>query len=163
MPPIPMSVHLAAVFEREALEEAHWEAFCHRNYLKLSERIRQRDVGDPAWRYWEAGWFRAMVVESNQCLRRFVDDAHYDMPLIYHVEGRSLYFGRAEFSLVTALHFRTVSFRLWRSGHVNFVSRVLPNKVGVKVTNLDLVGVIEDEKLFGDLSDEDRRFSWVGC
>ncbi|GJU98810.1 hypothetical protein Tco_1328081 [Tanacetum coccineum] len=26
MPPIPMSVHLAAVFEREALEEAHWEA-----------------------------------------------------------------------------------------------------------------------------------------
>ncbi|GJZ38765.1 phospholipase-like protein [Tanacetum coccineum] len=34
-------------------------------------------------------------------------------------------------------------------------TRVLPNKVGVKVTNLDLVGVIEDEKLFGDLSDED--------
>nr|GEU55586.1 phospholipase-like protein [Tanacetum cinerariifolium] len=32
---------------------------------------------------------------------------------------------------------------------------VLPNKVSVKVTNLDLVGVIEDEKLFGDLSDED--------
>ncbi|GKA35780.1 hypothetical protein Tco_0722271 [Tanacetum coccineum] len=39
--------------------------------------------------------------------------------------------------------------------HVNFISRVLPNKVGVKVINLDLVGVIEDEKLFGDLSDED--------
>ncbi|GKB62444.1 hypothetical protein Tco_0918630 [Tanacetum coccineum] len=39
--------------------------------------------------------------------------------------------------------------------HVNFVSRALPNKVGVKVTNLYLVGVIEDEKLFGDLSDED--------
>nr|GEU68236.1 hypothetical protein [Tanacetum cinerariifolium] len=32
---------------------------------------------------------------------------------------------------------------------------VLPNKVGVKVTNLDLVGVIEDEKLFSDLGDED--------
>ncbi|GKG35503.1 hypothetical protein Tco_0440657, partial [Tanacetum coccineum] len=28
-------------------------------------------------------------------------------------------------------------------------------KVGVKVINLDLVGVIEDEKLFGDLSDKD--------
>ncbi|GKD21909.1 hypothetical protein Tco_1223612, partial [Tanacetum coccineum] len=54
------------------------------------------------------------------------------------------------------LCFGTVSFQLWRSGHVNFVSRVLPtNKVGVKVTNLDLVGVTEDEKLFGDLSDED--------
>ncbi|GJR67455.1 hypothetical protein Tco_0013520 [Tanacetum coccineum] len=56
----------------------------------------------------------------------FVDYAHYDMPIIYHVEG-----------------------------HVNFVSRVLPNKVGVKVTNLDIVGVIKDEKLFGDLSNED--------
>nr|GEY83216.1 phospholipase-like protein [Tanacetum cinerariifolium] len=85
----------------------------------------------------------------------FVDDTHYDMPIIYHVEGRSLHFWSAEFSLVTALCFGTVSFRLWRSGHVNFVSRVLPNKVGVKVTNLDLVGVIKYEKLFGNLSDED--------
>ncbi|GJS72252.1 hypothetical protein Tco_0705093 [Tanacetum coccineum] len=30
-------------------------------------------------------------------------------------------------------------------GHVKFVSRVLPNKVGVKVTNLDLLGVIEEQ------------------
>ncbi|GKA13826.1 phospholipase-like protein [Tanacetum coccineum] len=40
-------------------------------------------------------------------------------------------------------------------GQVKFVSRVLPNKVGVKVTNLDLLGVIEDEQLFNELSDED--------
>ncbi|GJT67259.1 zinc finger BED domain-containing protein RICESLEEPER 2 [Tanacetum coccineum] len=69
MPPIPMSVHLDAVFEREALEEAHWGAFCHRNYLELSERIRKRDaiqLGDIG----KLDWFREMVVESNQRLRR---------------------------------------------------------------------------------------------
>nr|GEZ64976.1 hypothetical protein [Tanacetum cinerariifolium] len=92
MPPIPISVHLAAVFEREALEEAHWGAFCHRNYLELSERIRRRDVvteniqfvgnqqiihtvvaflreiqlGDIT----KLDWLRVMLVESNQCLRR---------------------------------------------------------------------------------------------
>ncbi|GJS72253.1 hypothetical protein Tco_0705094 [Tanacetum coccineum] len=92
MPPIPMSVHLAAVFEREALEEAHWGAFCHRNYLELTERIRQREyaianiqfvgnrhiiqtaitflreiqLGDIG----KQDWLRAMVVESNQRLRQ---------------------------------------------------------------------------------------------
>ncbi|GJV88079.1 hypothetical protein Tco_1532017 [Tanacetum coccineum] len=91
MPPIPMSVHLAAVFEREALEEAHWGAFCHINYLELTERIRQREyaianiqfvgnryiiqttvkflreiqLGDIG----KQDWLRAMVVESNQRLR----------------------------------------------------------------------------------------------
>nr|GEU65606.1 hypothetical protein [Tanacetum cinerariifolium] len=92
MPLIPMSVHLVAVFEREALEEAHWGAFCHKNYLELTERIRQREyaianiqfvgnrhiiqiavtflreiqLGDIG----KQDWFRAMVVESNQRLRR---------------------------------------------------------------------------------------------
>ncbi|GJW89941.1 hypothetical protein Tco_0167494 [Tanacetum coccineum] len=56
----------------------------------------------------------------------FVDDAHYDMPLIYNVEG-----------------------------DVKFLSRVLPHKLGLKVTNLDLLGVIEDEELFGKLVDDD--------
>nr|GEW87863.1 phospholipase-like protein [Tanacetum cinerariifolium] len=55
-----------------------------------------------------------------------MDDVPYDAPLIYHVKGQ-----------------------------VNFVSRVLPNKVGVKVTNLDLRGIIEDEERFGGLSDKD--------
>nr|GEU65605.1 ribonuclease H-like domain, reverse transcriptase, RNA-dependent DNA polymerase [Tanacetum cinerariifolium] len=48
-----------------------------------------------------------------------------------------------------------VKGRVKERGHVKFVSRVLPNKVGVKVTNLDLLGVIEDEQLFNELSDED--------
>ncbi|PWA42726.1 phospholipase-like protein [Artemisia annua] len=54
----------------------------------------------------------------------YVDDAHCDMPLIYHVDGRSLHFGRHEFHLITGFRF-------------------------------DLVGVLEDEELFGKLSDED--------
>nr|GFB41695.1 phospholipase-like protein [Tanacetum cinerariifolium] len=41
------------------------------------------------------------------------------------------------------------------TGEVKFVSRVLPKKVGDKVTNLDLLGVIEDEELMGNLCDED--------
>nr|GEV77092.1 phospholipase-like protein [Tanacetum cinerariifolium] len=34
-------------------------------------------------------------------------------------------------------------------------TRVLPKKVGDKVTNLDLLGVIKDEELMGNLCDED--------
>ncbi|GKA92493.1 phospholipase-like protein, partial [Tanacetum coccineum] len=85
----------------------------------------------------------------------FVDDAHYDMPLVYNVEGRFLHFGRPEFSLITGLHFGTYSFRKFKSGDVTFVSRVLPHKLGLKVSNLDLLGLIEDEELFGKLVDDD--------
>ncbi|GJS71893.1 probable ethanolamine kinase [Tanacetum coccineum] len=66
MPPIPISVYLAVVFEREALEEEHWGDFCHRNYLELNERISEIQLGDIG----KLDRFRAMVVESNQPLRR---------------------------------------------------------------------------------------------
>ncbi|GJV30577.1 hypothetical protein Tco_1387025 [Tanacetum coccineum] len=85
----------------------------------------------------------------------FVDDAHYDMPLVYNVEGRFLHFGHPKFSLITGLHFGTYSFRKFKSGDVTFVSRVLPHKLGLKVSNLDLLGLIEDEELFGKLDDDD--------
>nr|GEX91797.1 phospholipase-like protein [Tanacetum cinerariifolium] len=85
----------------------------------------------------------------------FVDNAHYDMPLIYNVEGRCLHFGHPEFSLITWLPFGSFSFRTFNSGDVKFVSRVLPHKLGLKVTNLDLLGVIEGEELFGKLVDDD--------
>nr|GEV99642.1 retrovirus-related Pol polyprotein from transposon TNT 1-94 [Tanacetum cinerariifolium] len=98
---------------------------------------------------------RGRVAAAGSKKQCFVDDSHYDMPIIYHVEGQSLHFGRAKFSLITALRFGTLSFGLWRKGEIKFLSRVLPNKVGVKVTNLDLVDVIMDEELFGHLSDED--------
>ncbi|GJZ27454.1 phospholipase-like protein, partial [Tanacetum coccineum] len=48
-----------------------------------------------------------------------------------------------------------VIFRTFKTGDVKFVSRVLPHKLGLKVTNLDLLGVIEDEELFGKLVDDD--------
>nr|GEV21737.1 hypothetical protein [Tanacetum cinerariifolium] len=64
----------------------------------------------------------------------FVDDAHYDMPLIYNVECWFLHFKRPEFSLITRLHFRSYSFRKFKSGDVTFVSRVLRHKLGLKVT-----------------------------
>ncbi|GJY01530.1 phospholipase-like protein [Tanacetum coccineum] len=56
-----------------------------------------------------------------------VDDSHNDMPLIYYVEGHSLHFDRPEFALIT----------------------------GLTVTILDVIGVIEDDKKFGNLDDED--------
>nr|GEV48397.1 hypothetical protein [Tanacetum cinerariifolium] len=96
MPPIPMSVHLVAVFKREALEEAHWGDFCHRNYLEISKRIRQRDVvienihfvgnrqiihttvallrGIQLGDIGKLDWFKAMVVESNRRLHRVISE-----------------------------------------------------------------------------------------
>ncbi|GJU74652.1 phospholipase-like protein [Tanacetum coccineum] len=40
---------------------------------------------------------------QKQC---YVNDSHYDMHLIYYVNGRGLHFGHHEFSLITGLHFR---------------------------------------------------------
>nr|GEU53205.1 phospholipase-like protein [Tanacetum cinerariifolium] len=84
-----------------------------------------------------------------------MDDDHYDMPLVYNVEGRFLHLGRPEFSLITGLHFGSFCFRKFKSGDVTFVSRVLPHKLGLKVTNLDLLGLIEYEELFDKLVDDD--------
>nr|GEX20627.1 hypothetical protein [Tanacetum cinerariifolium] len=81
-----------AEIEREAMEEAHWGAFCRRNSMKLTERIRQRDdaianiqfVGNhhniqtvvAYLREIQLGdirkldWCKEMVVESNHRLCR---------------------------------------------------------------------------------------------
>ena len=86
----------------------------------------------------------------------YVDDAHFDMPLIYHVEGRQLHFGRPEFGLITGFRFgKFIRPELYTSGDIKFKARVFPKKQGEKVTNLDLLGVLEDEELLGNLSDED--------
>ncbi|GJV24201.1 phospholipase-like protein [Tanacetum coccineum] len=84
-----------------------------------------------------------------------VDDQHHDMPLIYYMEGRNLHFGRREFSLITGFCFGTISFDLHSSGELKFWNRVFPNKIGFSITNLDIIGVIEDEEMFGKLSDDD--------
>ncbi|GJT82213.1 retrovirus-related pol polyprotein from transposon TNT 1-94 [Tanacetum coccineum] len=58
----------------------------------------------------------------------YVNDAHYDMPLIFSIHGRGLHFGRRE---------------------------VFPHRVGLTMTSLDLISVIEDEEFFSKLCDED--------
>ncbi|GJZ94100.1 phospholipase-like protein [Tanacetum coccineum] len=84
-----------------------------------------------------------------------VDDQHHDMPLIYYMEGHSLHFGRREFSLITGFRFETVNFDLHPFSDLKFRNRVFPNKIGYIITNLDIIGVIEDEERFGKLSDDD--------
>ncbi|GJY72133.1 phospholipase-like protein [Tanacetum coccineum] len=84
-----------------------------------------------------------------------VDDQHHDMPLIYYMEGHSLHFGRREFSLITGFRFGTVNFDLHPSSDLKFRNRVFPNKIGFIITNLDIIGVIENEEMFGKLSDDD--------
>ncbi|GJT42020.1 phospholipase-like protein [Tanacetum coccineum] len=84
-----------------------------------------------------------------------VDDSHYDMPLVYYTEGHSLCFGRPEFALITGLPFGTVNFGLYTSGELKFRNRVFPHKLGLSVTNLDVIGVIEDEETFRKLCDQD--------
>ncbi|GJW47740.1 hypothetical protein Tco_0079386 [Tanacetum coccineum] len=92
MPPIPLCVHLAAVFQHEAMEEQHGGEYCRRNCMELSERMRQKDAvsgsleqtvsrekivravaylkeiqnGDIE----KLDWYRAMVTESRHRLRR---------------------------------------------------------------------------------------------
>ncbi|GJV57092.1 hypothetical protein Tco_1458097 [Tanacetum coccineum] len=84
-----------------------------------------------------------------------VDNQHHDIPLIYYMEGHNLHFGRREFSLITVFHFGTVSFDLHSSCELKFQNRVFPNKIGFGITNLDIISVIEDEEMFGKLSDDD--------
>ncbi|GKC53019.1 hypothetical protein Tco_1075764 [Tanacetum coccineum] len=84
-----------------------------------------------------------------------VDDSHYDMSLIYYTEDHSLHFGRPEFALITGLPFGIVNFGLYTFGELKFRNRVFPHKLGLSVTNLDFIGVIEDEETFRKLCDQD--------
>ncbi|GJY56109.1 phospholipase-like protein, partial [Tanacetum coccineum] len=84
-----------------------------------------------------------------------VDAYHNDKPLIYYVEGHSLHFGRPELALITGMRFGTIRFCSYTSADLKFHNRVFPHKVGLVVTILDVLGVIEDEVMFGNLCDED--------
>nr|GEW74803.1 phospholipase-like protein [Tanacetum cinerariifolium] len=53
------------------------------------------------------------------------------------------------------LMYSLASLRTFKTGDVKFVWRVLPHKLGLKVTNLDLLGVIKGKDLFGKLVDDD--------
>ncbi|GJR85914.1 hypothetical protein Tco_0209925 [Tanacetum coccineum] len=69
--------------------------------------------------------------------------------------GHSLHFDRPEFALIIGLPFGTVNFGLYTSGELKFHNRVFPHNLRLSVTNLDVIGVIEDEETFWKLCDRD--------
>nr|GEW44352.1 phospholipase-like, aminotransferase-like mobile domain protein [Tanacetum cinerariifolium] len=85
------------------------------------------------------------------------DNDHYDLPLIYNVNGHTLHFGRREFCLITGFKFGFNSFRKFREGDISFRDRVFLEKIGEYVKSIDLLSVIEDEERFTGLSDEDYK------
>ncbi|GJU76682.1 hypothetical protein Tco_1273752 [Tanacetum coccineum] len=70
-------------------------------------------------------------------------------------DSHSMHFGRPEFALITSLPFGTVNFGLYTSSELKFRNRVFPHKLGLSVTNLHVIGVIEDEETFRKLCDQD--------
>ncbi|GJZ98066.1 hypothetical protein Tco_0670519 [Tanacetum coccineum] len=69
--------------------------------------------------------------------------------------GHSLHFGRPEFALITGMRFGIIRFCSYTSADLKFRNRVFSHKFGLVVTNLDVLGVIEDEVMFGNLCDEE--------
>nr|GEY23278.1 phospholipase-like protein [Tanacetum cinerariifolium] len=96
-----------------------------------------------------------LLIEYMLRRQHKVDDQHHDMPLIYYMEGHKLHFGGQEFSLITDFRFGTVSFDLHSSGELKFQNMVFPNKISFTITNLDIIGVIEDKEIFCKLFDDD--------
>nr|GEU71284.1 phospholipase-like, aminotransferase-like mobile domain protein [Tanacetum cinerariifolium] len=88
-------------------------------------------------------------------MQKVSDNDHYDLPLIYNVNGHTLHFGRREFCLITSFKFGFNSFHKFREGDISFRDRVFPKKIGEYVKSIDLISVIKDEERFTSLSDED--------
>ncbi|PWA60004.1 phospholipase-like, Aminotransferase-like mobile domain protein [Artemisia annua] len=107
-------------------------------------------------------WLDLNYFENDESLIHYMlqnqiksDDAHYDLPLIYLVNGHHLHFGRRQFHLITGFKFGMPSFRKFRTGDIIFRDRVFPDKLGVGLKTIDLLCLIETEELFTKLSDED--------
>ncbi|GKA71761.1 hypothetical protein Tco_0777900 [Tanacetum coccineum] len=83
--------------------------------------------------------------------QKISDNDHYDLPLIYSVNGHTLHFGRREFCLISGFKFRFLSFRKFREGDITFRDRVFPKKIGEYLKNIDLLSLIEDEYRFSSL------------
>nr|GEX81286.1 phospholipase-like, aminotransferase-like mobile domain protein [Tanacetum cinerariifolium] len=62
--------------------------------------------------------------------QKISDNDHYDLPLIYSVNGHTLYFGRREFCLISGFKFGFLSFRKFREGDITFRDCVFPEKIG---------------------------------
>lgn len=107
-------------------------------------------------------WLDLNSFENDESLIHYMlqkqiksDDDHFDLPLLYNVNGHDLHFGRRQFHLITAFKFGMPSFRKFRIGDIIFRDRVFPHKVGENLKSIDLLCLIEDEVLFTKVSDED--------
>ncbi|GJZ94221.1 phospholipase-like, aminotransferase-like mobile domain protein [Tanacetum coccineum] len=107
-------------------------------------------------------WLDIIYVENDDGMIHYVlqkqccsDDDNFDLPLIYHVNGHSLHFGRREFCLLTGFEFGSISFREYRNGDIPFRNRLFPEKIGYDVKIIDLFALFDDEEKFSKLSDED--------
>ncbi|GKA63598.1 phospholipase-like, aminotransferase-like mobile domain protein [Tanacetum coccineum] len=83
------------------------------------------------------------------------DNDHYDLPLVYNINGHTLHFGHHEFCLITGCKFGLLNFLMYREGDISFHDRVFQEKIREYVKNIDLLSMIEDEERFTKLSDED--------
>ncbi|PWA65121.1 phospholipase-like protein [Artemisia annua] len=107
-------------------------------------------------------WLDTTYVDNDETLVHHMlekkltsDDKHYDLALVYHVNGHLLHFGRREFQLITGFRFGTPTLRGFRTGPFQFRDRVFPDKIGEHLRNIDLLSLIEDDEAFSKISDED--------
>ncbi|GJW56194.1 phospholipase-like protein [Tanacetum coccineum] len=107
-------------------------------------------------------WLDIIYVENDDGMIHHVlqkqccsDDDNFDLPLIYHVNGHSLHFGRREFCLLTGFGFGSISFCEYRNGDIPFHNRLFLEKIGYDVKIIDLFALFDDEEKFFKLSDED--------
>ena len=105
-------------------------------------------------------WLDITYVDNDESLVHHMlqkqmksDDQHYDLSLIYNVNGHLLHFGRREFNLITGFRFGTPTLRGFRTGPLIFRDRVFPDKIGEHLKNIDLLSLIEDDEAFSKISD----------
>ncbi|GJY26697.1 phospholipase-like, aminotransferase-like mobile domain protein [Tanacetum coccineum] len=107
-------------------------------------------------------WLDIIYVENDDGMIHYVlqkqccsDDDNFDLPLIYHVNGHSLHFGRCEFCLFIGFEFGSISFHEYRNGDIPFHNRLFPEKIGYAVKIINLFSLFDDEEKFSKLSDKD--------
>ncbi|GJY29811.1 phospholipase-like, aminotransferase-like mobile domain protein [Tanacetum coccineum] len=104
-------------------------------------------------------WLDLTYVENEESLihymlqkQKIFDNDHYDLPLIYSVNGHTLHFSHREFCLISGFKFGFLIFCKFREGDITFRDRVFPEKIGEYLKNIDLLSLIEDEYRFSSLS-----------
>nr|GEX48320.1 phospholipase-like, aminotransferase-like mobile domain protein [Tanacetum cinerariifolium] len=107
-------------------------------------------------------WLDITYVDNDDGMVHYIlqkqccsDDDSFDLPLIYSVNGHSLYFGRCEFGFISGFKFGSLSFHEYRNGDILFHIQLVPKKIWYDVKIIDVLALIEDEEKFSKVSDED--------